>query len=97
VRPMPFGPRAERRREERITVEVRAELLDEPDGEWRKAEVVNLSWHGVRVRGERLALKRGRCLDLVITQTADRDRRRARVVWVAGAGGPALDAGLEFV
>lgn len=23
--------------------------------------------------------------------------RRARIVWVAGAGGPALDAGLEFV
>lgn len=45
VRPMLFGLPAECRREERVGVEMGAELLDEARGEWRTAEVVDLSWH----------------------------------------------------
>jgi hypothetical protein len=60
-------------------------------------EVVNLPWHGVRVRGERLDLKAGDSIDLVIAQAADQDRRRARVAWVESVGGNTSEAGLEFV
>lgn len=94
---MLFGLPAECRREERVGVEMGAELLDEARGEWRTAEVVDLSWHRMRVCGDRLALKCGGYVDLVITQGADWDRRWARVAWVADLGGHALEAGLEFL
>lgn len=77
-------------------MEMRAELLDKALGEWGRAEVLDLSWYGVRVRGERLPLKPGRCVDLVIRQASKWDRRRARVAWVKGTGQHASEAGLEF-
>ena len=87
--------RAECRREERFRVGMRADILG-PRGEWGRSEVLDLSWYGVRVRGKRFPLKRGRYVDLVITQGADRDQRRARVAWVTSGDGRAFEAGLEF-
>jgi hypothetical protein len=94
---MPFKGRAERRRWERIPVEMLAELLGQNDDEGRKAEVIDLSWSGARIRGEGLALKRGDSLDLVIIKGRERDVRPVRLVWVKTAGRQAWVAGLEFV
>lgn len=90
------GPRAERRRWERISVEMRAEVPGKLHGGWCTAEVVDISWHGVRVRGELAAFERGRYVDLVISQGSNRDQRRARVAWVESTGEHASQAGLEF-
>jgi hypothetical protein len=93
VRPMPFRERIERRLCECIPVEMQAELLPETHGQRRRAEVLDLSWLGVRIRGERLRLERGDSVDLVIAKGLDWDRRPARVVWLESAGGHALEAG----
>jgi PilZ domain len=107
VRPMLFWKRTERRRCERIPVEMRAELRQqtgrprrfpgETGSQWRGAEILDLSFHGVRIRAERLELRRGNSVDLLIVKESDRHRRPARVIWVKGGGGDALEAGLEFV
>ena len=91
------GERIEHRLWERIPVEMGAELFPETHRELRRAKVLDLSWHGVRIRGDRLALKRGDSVDLVIAKQSDWHRRPARVVWMQSAGGHALEAGLEFV
>jgi len=94
---MRFGRRAERRWFQRVPVAMGAELLTKNNVEWRRAEILDPSWRGVRIGGERLALKRGDSVHLVITQASNRDQRRARVVWVESSGGHASQAGLEFV
>ncbi|HUI42753.1 MAG TPA: PilZ domain-containing protein [Terriglobia bacterium] len=94
---LPADHAVDRRRWERVTVEMAIMLFASAERPGLLATALDLSWNGVRIRGGGLTLRPGDAVDVVLMGDKDWDRRAARVVWVENAGAEqALEAGLEF-
>lgn len=86
----------EYRRWDRIPVEMQPQLFIGPDTLGHEARVVDLSWHGARIRAEGISLKRRDPVDLVLAASGITQRRSAGVVWVESVGLYTIEAGLRF-
>jgi PilZ domain len=88
---------ADRRRSERVPVDLRVKFFAASEPRGLAATAVDLSWNGVRIRGSGYALEPGDALELVLMSDQGWERRSARVVWVEQiTAGQGVEAGLEF-
>ena len=87
----------DRRRWERVPVELQVKLFAVSEPLELRATAVELSWNGVRIRGSGFALKPGDALEVVLMSDKAWEKRSARVVWVdESKAAQGIEAGLEL-